>query len=317
MDLADLAHVANERGEGGATMHVVVDEREPGSAAVPAPAPAVEVDVRVVVDSDMLEATAPEAGAAVANVLDPRFGEYRKCGDRRIRDALIEEHRWMAVYCARRFQHRGEPLEDLIQVGMLGILKAVERFDPSFGVVFATFAMPTIMGELRRHFRDHTWPVRVPRRVKELHLELAGATEQLSQDLGRPPIVEELAERLRASVEEVLEAMEAGAAYHPAPLTPPRDADDDDQVAQDAVTLGGDDPRLAGSDIRLTVEALLNTLPTRERQVIQLRFFEQLTQAEIALHVGISQVHVSRVLRHTLNQLHLRLNAADRAAVGP
>jgi RNA polymerase sigma-B factor len=257
------------------------------------------------------EVTAP------AVTLDPRFGRYRTSGDRRIRDQLIEEHRWMAVYCARRFQHRGEPLEDLIQVGMLGILKAVERFDPAFGVVFATFAMPTIMGELRRHFRDHTWPVRVPRRVKELHLELAGANEQLSQDLGRPPLVEEVAMRLRATVEEVLEAMEAGAAYHPAPLTPPRDFDDDDQGSQDAVTLGADDPRLAGSDVRLTVEALLAGLAVRERQVLLLRFYEGLTQAEIASQVGISQVHVSRVLRHTLDQLHLRLDAADRAAVGP
>jgi RNA polymerase sigma-B factor len=298
-------------------MQVVVDQREPEDVATAVPALAA-VDVRVVVDADAIHAATGEGSgsAAVASVLDPRFGQYRACGDRHIRDELIEEHRWMAVYCARRFQHRGEPLEDLIQVGMLGILKAVERFDPNFGVVFATFAMPTIMGELRRHFRDHTWPVRVPRRVKELHLELAGATEQLSQDLGRPPIVEELAERLRASVEEVLEAMEAGAAYHPAPLSPPRDLDEDDQGAQDGVTLGADDPRLASSDVRLTVEALLNSLPQRERQVIQLRFFDGLTQAEIAIQVGISQVHVSRVLRHTLDQLHLRLEAADRAAAG-
>jgi RNA polymerase sigma-B factor len=284
-------------------MRVVVDERGSDTTEV-AIVEAVVVPVN-------------EAAEAVTAVLDPRFGLYRKTGERRIRDELIEEHRWMALYCARRFQHRGEPLEDLIQVGMLGILKAVERFDPGFGVVFATFAMPTIMGELRRHFRDHTWPVRVPRRVKELHLELSGATEQLSQDLGRPPMVEELAERLHATVEEVLEAMEAGAAYHPAPLTPPRDFDDDDSGVQDGVTLGGDDPRLAGSDVRLTVEALLNSLAVRERQVLQLRFFEGLTQAEIATQVGISQVHVSRVLRHTLDQLHLRLEAADRAAVGP
>src|SRR3954453_21121039 len=154
-----------------------------------------------------------------------RFREYREKGDRRIRNELGQEHRWIAMHCARRFARRGEPLEDLLQVAQLGLLKAVERFDPSFEVQFATFAMPTVLGELRRHFRDHTWPVRVPRRIKELYLELSSCVETLGHELGRPPSVEEIADEMRSSIDDVLEAIEAGAVYRTSSLAPPSDFD--------------------------------------------------------------------------------------------
>src|SRR4051812_13487521 len=150
-----------------------------------------------------------------------RFVEYRRTGNKRLRNELVAEHRWIAIHCARRFARRGEPLDDLLQVAQLGLLKAVERFDPTFGVRFPTFAMPTVLGELRRHFRDHTWPVRVPRRVKELYLELSSCVESLGHELGRPPTIEEIADEMHSSTDEVLEAMEAGAVYRTSSLVPP------------------------------------------------------------------------------------------------
>jgi RNA polymerase sigma-B factor len=232
-----------------------------------------------------------------------RFRSWRRTGDRAIRNGLIEDHRWIAIHCARRFAKRGQPLDDLIQVGQLGVLKAVERFDPEMGVSFTTFAMPTVLGELRRHFRDATWAVRVPRRAKDLHLELSSAIETLSQRLQRAPTIDEMAVQMHVTPNEVLEAMEAAAAYRAAPLTPPGDGDDDDNHAQDGVTLGNDDPELGRTDDRMAVGALLDHLPPRERRIVYLRFFEELTQSEIAETVGMSQVHVSRLLRSSLDRL--------------
>jgi RNA polymerase sigma-B factor len=238
-----------------------------------------------------------------------RFAEYRRSGDRAIRNALVREHHWIAVHCARRFAHRGEPMDDLLQVAELGLLKAVERFDPSYRVVFATFAMPTITGELRRHFRDHTWPVRVPRRVKELYLELSACIEMLGHELGRPPRVDEIAEAMRASMDQVLEAMEAGAAYRSSSLTASTDNDDDSDREEGAV-VGEADAALAAADTRVSVRELVSELPERERKVVYLRFFEGRTQSEIADAVGVSQVHISRILRDTLHRLGHRLGAA-------
>jgi RNA polymerase sigma-B factor len=238
-----------------------------------------------------------------------RFAEYRRSGDRAIRNAIVREHHWIAVHCARRFAHRGEPMDDLLQVAELGLLKAVERFDPSYRVVFATFAMPTITGELRRHFRDHTWPVRVPRRVKELYLELSACIEMLGHELGRPPRIDEIAEAMRASTDEVLEAMEAGAAYRSSSLTAPTDNDDDGDREEGAI-VGEVDASLAVADTRVSVRELVSELPERERKVVYLRFFEGRTQSEIADAVGVSQVHISRILRDTLHRLGHRLGAA-------
>src|SRR5688500_17374175 len=211
-----------------------------------------------------------------------RFEEYRRTGDRRIRDELIEEHRWIAAHCARRFGGRGEPMADLIQVGQLGVVKAVERYDPGFEVHFATFAVPTVLGELRRHFRDATWPVHVPRRVKELHLTLSAAIDALHQDLGRAPPIPELAEHIGATEEDVLLSVEANAAYRSAPLNPPSDREGgDDDAGQGGITLGVDEAAYGQVEGAMLVRRLLKTLPALERKIVELRFFEGRTQFEI------------------------------------
>jgi RNA polymerase sigma-B factor len=219
-----------------------------------------------------------------------RFVDYRETGDRAIRDELIERHRWVAERCARRFTQRGEPYDDLLQVAMLGVFKAVERFDPDHGAPFVGFAMPTVLGELRRHFRDATWSVRVPRRAKDLHVRLPAAIEQLSQDLSRPPTPAELASELDATEEQVLEAIEAGAAYRSSSL---------DQLTASGVGGIAVDPasEITRADQRDQIARLLEGLPERERRIIYLRFYEELSQQEIADIVGTSQVHVSRLIR--------------------
>jgi RNA polymerase sigma-B factor len=232
-----------------------------------------------------------------------RFRDYRRSGDRSLRNELVEDHRWIAIRCARRFERRGEPLDDLVQVAQLGVLKAVERFDPEHGAAFPSFAMPTVMGELRRHFRDRTWSVGVPRRLKELHVSLARAVEHLGQTLGRQPKVEELASELGVSVDEILEALDAGAAYRAAPLSRPDDNDEEREPA----ALGEEDVGLADADLRLAARRLIATLPQRERTIVYLRFFGGLTQQEIAERLGMSQVHVSRLLRQCLARLRSEL----------
>jgi RNA polymerase sigma-B factor len=231
---------------------------------------------------------------------DQRFRRWRGSGDRALRNELIEDHRWVAIHCARRFENRGEPLDDLIQVGQLGLLKAVERFDPDVGVSFASYAIPTVMGELRRHFRDATWALKVPRRVKDLHVNLGNAVDFLSGERGRPPTPAELADHLGISVEDVLEAIEAGGAYRAAPLMPPSD---DDDSRREGRALRDEDMVLAGADDRILVRHLLSMLSERERTIVELRFYAGLSQSEIADRVGVSQVHVSRLLRSSLAAL--------------
>lgn len=204
-------------------------------------------------------------------------------------------------------------MDDLQQVAQLGLLKAVERFDPQYGVMFSTFAMPTVLGELRRHFRDHTWPLRVPRRMKDMYLELSACIEELGHDLGRPAKVEEIAEAMQASVDEVLEAMEAGAAYRTASLVSVTDADGDQERAE-GLLLGESDTELDTADTRMALRNMVRELPPRERTVVYLRFFEERTQSEIAARVGVSQVHVSRILRDTLHRLGDRLTDSEMAS---
>jgi RNA polymerase sigma-B factor len=236
-----------------------------------------------------------------------RFRAYRSSGDRTIRNALVEDHRWIAVQCARRFAARGEPLDDLLQVAQLGVLKAVERFDPDVGVAFPSFAMPTVLGELRRHFRDATWSLRVPRRLKELHVSLMRSAEHLRHTLGRQPTVDELAEELRITTDEVLEVLDAGAAYRTAPITP---ADDDQDDDREPAALGEIDGEFEHADNRMAIRLLLERLEPRERTIVYLRFFGSLTQQEISDRLGLSQVHVSRLLRRSLDQLHAAVVAS-------
>jgi RNA polymerase sigma-B factor len=239
---------------------------------------------------------------------DELFRTYRATGDRRVRNELVEGHRWVAVHCARRFSDRGEMYDDLIQVAMLGVVKAVERYDPARGTAFSTFAIPTVMGELRRHFRDATWPLKVPRRVKDLSIGLSSIIQQLSHDLGRSPQVDEVAARAGASVEDVLEALEAGAAYRPAPIPAGGTASDDGFLDE---RFGAEDPDLRMSEVRVLLRKLVVGLPERERRILYLRFYEGRTQSEIAEDLGISQVHVSRLLRASLDRLHGDLRERD------
>ena len=236
------------------------------------------------------------------------FISYRRSGDLQLRNELINHHVRLAEHLARRFVNRGEPIDDLRQVALIGLLKAVERFDPGRGLQFSTFATPTILGELKRHFRDRGWAVRVPRRVQELHLDLDRTTADLTQELGRPPTPAEIADRVGVREEDVLEGMEAGGLYRLASIDRP--AFDDDSTAPSS-RIGGDDPDLESLDDRFAVHDLLRSLPTRERRIVYLRFYEGLTQSEIADHIGISQMHVSRLLVKSLERMAARAGADD------
>lgn len=238
---------------------------------------------------------AAEDAAPARRVLDPRFAEYQRTGDRSLRDELVELNIGLAKHLARRFAHRGEPADELEQVAMVGLLKSVERFEPDRGAQFSTFAVPTIVGELKRHFRDRGWAVRVPRRVQELYLEVGTVMARLSQELGRSPTPAEVAKAANVPTETVLEALEAGDLYHLASLDEPgehgapRDPAADDQYAP--------------FEDRLMIEELLGNLPARDRTIVELRFFDGLTQSEIAGRVGISQMHVSRLLTRSIETL--------------
>jgi RNA polymerase sigma-B factor len=228
-----------------------------------------------------------------------RFRALRENEDPVLRERLIEDYLWIARHGARRFAGRGESTDDLLQVASLALVKAVDRFDPEMNLRFATFAMPTIVGELRRHFRDRTWSMRVSRRLKDLHLELRSASELLTHELGHPPSVSELADALDITVEEVLEAMEAGATYRAASL----DAGPVGAEVGEVQLPGVEHEELATTSERVAIHASLNNLSQRDRRVVYLRFYLGLTQAEIAEEIGVSQVHVSRILRATLAKL--------------
>jgi len=239
------------------------------------------------------------------------FVEYRATGDRALRNQLVEEHVRLAEFLARRFAQRGEPIDDLRQVALLGLLKAVERFDPDRGVQFSSFATPTILGELKRHFRDRGWAVRVPRRIQELNLQLSETVATLSQDLGRSPTPAEIAQRAGVREEDVLESMEAGSLYRLASLDAKWSDDDSNSPGQQ---LGELDAELMGVDDRVTVAALLSRLPAREQRIVYLRFFEGLTQSEIAESVGLSQMHVSRLLVQSLRALGSEVESPELGA---
>ncbi|MQS09724.1 SigB/SigF/SigG family RNA polymerase sigma factor [Streptomyces sp. IF17] len=221
-----------------------------------------------------------------------------------LRDRLVRMHLPLVEHLARRFRNRGEPLDDLTQVATIGLIKSVDRFDPERGVEFSTYATPTVVGEIKRHFRDKGWAVRVPRRLQELRLSLSAATAELSQQHGRAPTVHELAERLNTSEEEVLEGLESANAYSTLSLDVP---DTDDESPAVADTLGAEDDALEGVEYRESLKPLLEELPPREKKILMLRFFGNMTQSQIAQEVGISQMHVSRLLARTLAQLREKL----------
>jgi RNA polymerase sigma-B factor len=230
------------------------------------------------------------------------FAEYRRTGDRELRNRIIEANLGLAESIARRYGGRGERHEDLAQVAMLGLLKAVERFEPERGLAFSSFAAPTIEGELKRHFRDRRWAVRMPRRLQELSLAVNQSAATLAQRHGRSPTVREIALDTGLNEESVLEAIEAGRAATAASLdTASRDGPDASDTPMER--LGSSDPDLEGVEQRLVVTRLLEILPEREQEMMQLRFYEGLTQSEIADRFGISQMQVSRMLTRSLERL--------------
>jgi RNA polymerase sigma-B factor len=223
-------------------------------------------------------------------------------GDPQAREQLVQRFLPLARQLARRYQHGGEALDDLIQVASLGLLKAIDRFDPARTTAFSSFAVPTILGELKRHFRDKGWMLRVPRDLQELAVRLEPTNEALSREIGRVPTSAELAERLGVSVEQLLEAREAAGAYRAVSLDRPRDDDDDDG---DGIGdgFGVEDTGFAKAEDAATMQHLMRVLTDREREVLRLRFEEDLTQAEIGTRIGVSQMHVSRMIRHAIVQL--------------
>jgi RNA polymerase sigma-B factor len=226
-----------------------------------------------------------------------------------VRDRAIEQLLPLAQHLARRFRERGEPYDDLVQTATLGLIKAVDRFDPDHGTDFAGFAVPTIIGEIKRHFRDRTWAVRVPRRLQELRLMINEANTTLTHELGRSPTVAQVATHLGISEEDVLEGMEGARAYKAASLSRP--ISDDAEGTSLADLLGDDDPGYATVDARATLAKALRTLPEREREIILLRYCGNLTQQQIAERVGVSQMHVSRLLARTLSRLRDELGDID------
>lgn len=244
--------------------------------------------------------------------LRSRFAELAATGDPAIRDELINAHLRLAHHLARRFANRGIPLEDLVQVASLGLVKAVDRFDPSRGLEFSTFATPTIVGELKRWFRDKGWSMRVPRQVQELHVQLNAVVGTLTNQLGRSPTIVELAAATSHSTEEVIEAMEAGRSYQPASLDTPAGEAGTGLEAQ----LGSDDTAMFRAEDRVVIEQLLSLLPKREQLMVRLRFFDGMTQTEIAQRLGISQMHVSRLLARSIEALRAASQREDGAGAG-
>jgi len=230
--------------------------------------------------------------------LDPTTTEHQQ-----VRAELANLHLPLVRYLANRFAGRGEAVEDLIQIGTIGLLHAIDRFEPERGLEFSTFATPNIVGEIKRHFRDRGWMIRVPRRLQELHHELSVGVGELSQRLGRSPTVAELAFHLAVSEEEILEAADSARAYSALPLDVPSEL----TGLTIADTLGADDGALNNVELRQVLRPILADLSDRERTALTMRFIENRTQTEIAVELGISQVHVSRLLAKTLAELRLRM----------
>ncbi|UYM06020.1 RNA polymerase sigma factor SigF [Solicola gregarius] len=223
----------------------------------------------------------------------------------RVRAQLVSLHLPLVEHLARRFRNRGEPHDDLVQVGVIGLIKSIDRFECTRGVEFSTYATPTVVGEIKRHFRDKGWSIRVPRRLQEMRLSLASATADLTQLLGRSPTVGELAEQLEVAEEEVLEGLESANAYSTLSLDAPESRGEDGPSMADAI--GTEDKELEQVEYRESLKPLLAALEPRDRRILSLRFFHQMTQSQIAHEIGLSQMHVSRLLARTLDQLRVGL----------
>ena len=235
------------------------------------------------------------------------FRLYKQEGDEDARGELVMSHLNLVRFLASKFKNRGEPLDDLIQVGIIGLIKAIDRFDPSRGLEFTTYATPTIMGEIKRHFRDKGWTIRVPRRLQELSAKVNSATDELTARLQRSPSIEEVAEYLGTTADEVLEAMESSSAYSSVPLEAQGGNEDDDapSVIDRYASVDGD---LEASDDRMVLEEVIGEFPEADQQAIRMRFIDGMTQVEIAKRLGISQVQVSRMLRRALRRIQDKID---------
>ncbi len=224
---------------------------------------------------------------------------------RALRDQVIEAFLPLAQHLANRFGGRGEPIEDLVQTATVGLIKAVDKFDPERGTEFAAYAIPTIIGEIKRHFRDRTWDIRVPRRLQELRLSISEATSNLLQDLGRSPTIADIAEHLGLSEEEVLEGLEGARAYNAVSLSTP--ASDGDRATELGDLIGAEDSEFELAELRVALGPAMAALDEREQRILTLRFYGNMTQSQIAEQVGVSQMHVSRLLTRALAKLRGQL----------
>jgi RNA polymerase sigma-B factor len=254
----------------------------------------------------------PSSGERAARAQEDRtlLVRYHGTADPAAREQLVERFLPLARQLARRYQRGGEQLDDLIQVASVGLLKAIDRFDPARETAFSSFAVPTILGELKRHFRDKGWAVRVPRDLQEMAVRVDRVTDEMSRELGRAPTPGEIAERTGAALEQVLEAREASAAYRAVSLDRPR-ADDDEDGDSYADAVGAEDPGFGLAEDSATVDRLMRVLSEREREVLRLRFEEDLTQSEIGQRVGVSQMHVSRLIRQSIARLREEAEAVE------
>ena len=228
---------------------------------------------------------------------------YHRQGDERAREELVERFIPLARQLARRYQRGPEPLEDLVQVASVGLVKAIDRFDPGRATAFSSYAVPTMVGELKRYFRDFGWAVHVPRGMQERTVAVQAAVTRLSKALGRSPAPAEVASELALAEEEVLEALEAALAYDALSLEAPRPGAEEPEGSAFSDTLGSDDERFELVELGVTIAPALRELPERERRILRMRFVEDLTQSEIAARIGVSQMHVSRLIRRSLAQL--------------
>jgi RNA polymerase sigma-B factor len=236
---------------------------------------------------------------------------YHEQGDAAAREELIERHLPLVRALALRYSGRGEQLDDLVQVGSIGLIKAIDRFELDRGVQLTTYAIPTIVGEIKRYFRDRTWSVSVPRRLKDLNLTISRLLEELTAQLGRSPSVAEIAEAAHVGEEDVVEALESGRAYSTV-LPPTQAREEENEAGPDPIdTLGSIDHGFEVSEDRLALSSGIHVLSKRERRILHLRFFEGLTQSQIAHEIGISQMHVSRLIRQAIEKLRDAIEETD------
>lgn len=250
--------------------------------------------------------SSPRPSREELRALHRRYRDSQDPAERdRIREQLVAAYHDFVYFLARKFQNRGEPLDDIVQVGYLGLIKAIERFDPDLGYEFTTFATLTVAGEIKRHFRDKGWAVRVPRGLQELNVQLSRLVEQLTVQFGRSPTIPELATAAGAQEEEVLEALESGRAYSSLSLSSSGGDGEDDMDPLESI--GTIEHQYEVSEDRAVLAPGFRALDERERKILQLRFFDGLTQSQIAQQVGISQMHVSRLIRRSLEKIRAEI----------